>query len=131
VPDAEHSQTSSGLAMGSRHYMAPEQRESAKHVDATADIYTFGVLAYRIYTGTLPVGRFADSSRTSKPASTAGRFTSTFAAAISARVALAASACAGSSRTTARTRTLVSTATYLQLPGNLCRPWKRLVFDKE
>ncbi len=63
LPDTEHSQTSSGIAMGSRNYMAPEQRESAKHVDATADIYSFGVLAYRIYIGTLPVGRFADPSK--------------------------------------------------------------------
>jgi len=60
LPDTDHSQTSSGIAMGSRNYMAPEQRESAKHVDATADVYSFGVLAYRLYTGSLPVGRFDD-----------------------------------------------------------------------
>ncbi|WP_084154831.1 TonB family protein [Polycyclovorans algicola] len=60
LPDTDHSQTSSGMAMGSRNYMAPEQRESAKHVDARADVYAFGVLAYRVYTGAMPVGRFDD-----------------------------------------------------------------------
>ena len=52
TPDVEQSQT--GLAMGSRNYMSPEQRESAKHVGAQSDIYSFGVLAYRMLTGTLP-----------------------------------------------------------------------------
>ena len=50
----------SRVAMGSRNYMAPEQRESAKHVDGRADIYSIGVLAYRMLTGKLPTGRYAD-----------------------------------------------------------------------
>ena len=50
----------SRVAMGSRNYMAPEQRESAKHVDGRADIYSIGVLAYRMLTGKLPAGRYAD-----------------------------------------------------------------------
>lgn len=58
VPDSDNSQ--SGIGMGSRNYMAPEQRQSAKHVDASSDIYSVGVLAYRMITGTLPEGRFAD-----------------------------------------------------------------------
>lgn len=57
--DGQHS-TVSHLGMGSRNYMAPEQRESAKHVDARADVYATGVVAYRALTGKLPVGRFAD-----------------------------------------------------------------------
>ena len=52
--------TVSQLGMGSRNYMAPEQRESAKHVDGPADIYSIGVLAYRMLTGKLPTGRYAD-----------------------------------------------------------------------
>jgi formylglycine-generating enzyme required for sulfatase activity len=59
APDGGQS-TVSHLGMGSRNYMAPEQRESAKHVDARADIYSLGILAYRIITGVLPIGRFSD-----------------------------------------------------------------------
>ncbi|MDZ7792066.1 MAG: SUMF1/EgtB/PvdO family nonheme iron enzyme [Xanthomonadales bacterium] len=59
APDGQHS-TVSHLGLGSRNYMAPEQRESAKHVDARADVYSVGRLAYRMLTGKLPVGQFAD-----------------------------------------------------------------------
>lgn len=59
APDGQHS-TVSHVGLGSRNYMAPEQRESAKHVDARADLYAVGVVAYRALTGKLPVGRYAD-----------------------------------------------------------------------
>ena len=52
TPDSQHSVSQVG--MGSAKYMAPEQRESAKHVDARADVYSVGVMAYRMITGRLP-----------------------------------------------------------------------------
>ncbi|MBO6506849.1 MAG: protein kinase [Kordiimonadaceae bacterium] len=58
LPDTQHSQ--SGVGMGSILYMSKEQRESAKHVTASSDIYSIGVIAYRMLTGTLPDGRYED-----------------------------------------------------------------------
>lgn len=56
TPDSKNSRA--GVWVGSRDYMAPEQRESAKDVDARADIYSVGALAYRLLTGHLPIGAF-------------------------------------------------------------------------
>lgn len=58
LPLSEHSQT--GFGMGSKNYLSPEQQESAKHVQTTSDIYSVGVVAYRMFTGQLPLGRFQD-----------------------------------------------------------------------
>jgi serine/threonine-protein kinase len=55
--------TQSNVAMGTANYMAPEQRRDAKHVDHRADLYSFGVMAYELLTGELPVGRFPPPSR--------------------------------------------------------------------
>jgi len=46
--------TQHGVTLGSPHYMSPEQWERPSEVDARADIYALGVLAYRCLAGFLP-----------------------------------------------------------------------------
>ncbi len=40
--------------LGSLHYMAPEQLRSSRYVDPRADIWSLGVILYRMLTGRLP-----------------------------------------------------------------------------
>ncbi|HVR34509.1 MAG TPA: serine/threonine-protein kinase [Methylomirabilota bacterium] len=54
--------TAQGAALGTPHYMAPEQLEKPSDVDARADIYSLGVVFYEMLTGELPMGRFAPPS---------------------------------------------------------------------
>ena len=54
--------TQTGAALGSPHYMAPEQLEKPTEVDHRADIYSLGVVFYEMLTGELPIGRFAAPS---------------------------------------------------------------------
>ncbi|MCX7046264.1 MAG: SUMF1/EgtB/PvdO family nonheme iron enzyme [Candidatus Sumerlaeota bacterium] len=52
-----------GTAMGTPYYMAPEQHDSAAEVDARADLYSIGVIAYELLTTRIPMGRHAPASR--------------------------------------------------------------------
>jgi len=55
--------TTTGAAMGTLNYMAPEQREHAQGVDHRADIYSLGVVFYEMLTGEVPMGRFEPPSK--------------------------------------------------------------------
>lgn len=46
--------TRTGTMMGTPRYAAPEQLRSAKHVDARADVYSIGLMLYRILSGEYP-----------------------------------------------------------------------------
>lgn len=46
--------TSTGTALGTPHYMAPEQLKSAKGADARADVWSLGVVLYELLSGKMP-----------------------------------------------------------------------------
>jgi serine/threonine-protein kinase len=46
--------TATNAIFGTPHYMSPEQMQSAKHVDARADIWSLGVILYQLLAQRLP-----------------------------------------------------------------------------
>ena len=55
--------TTQGTVMGTYSYMSPEQKQSADAVTARSDLYSVGVLMYKLFTGKLPEGAFPEPSR--------------------------------------------------------------------
>lgn len=51
---AEVSLTRSGVAVGTPHYMSPEQVQGSKGLDTRTDLYSLGVILYRCLSGHLP-----------------------------------------------------------------------------
>lgn len=58
--------TKKGWAVGTPHYIAPEQAKGAGNEDQRADIYSVGVVLYQMLTGELPRGVFRPPSAKQK-----------------------------------------------------------------
>ncbi len=51
-------QTKAGMIMGTMAYMSPEQRQSAADVTFKSDLFSLGILMYKLFTHHDPIGRF-------------------------------------------------------------------------
>src|SRR5437867_3213704 len=47
--------TATGVAIGTPHYMSPEQAAGDREIDGRSDLYSLGVVAYQTLTGELPL----------------------------------------------------------------------------
>ncbi len=50
----DNSKTSDGSFLGTLAYMSPEQLQNSKSVTSLCDVYSFGVMMYELFSGTLP-----------------------------------------------------------------------------
>lgn len=64
--EANDNLTKSGQALGTAHYIAPEQISASSDVDHRADIFSLGVVFYELLTGQLPRGNFQPPSSNSR-----------------------------------------------------------------
>ena len=61
IMDSAHL-TQTGTQMGTIHYMSPEQVHALKDIDHRSDIYSAGVMLYRMLTGRLPFDAGTEST---------------------------------------------------------------------
>src|SRR5204862_473003 len=68
--------TATGVAIGTPHYMSPEQAAGDREIDGRSDLYSLGVVSYQMLVGELPAARPPESRgrppRREPPQATAG-----------------------------------------------------------